>query len=148
MRRLATLLLTTTTLLPFNFFLLPSPSPTLAQQPTNATAAERAFQEGDKLFRQGTAASLRQAIPKFEQAALLARQAGDKAIEAVSLLALGRVYDLLGEKQQALQSYNQSLPLWRAVGDRAGEATTLNNIGAVYDALGDKLGTATCRDQA
>jgi CHAT domain-containing protein/Tfp pilus assembly protein PilF len=53
------------------------------------------------------------------------------------LLGLGRIYDLLGDKQQALEFYNQSLPLRRQVGDKAGEAVTLTNIGLVYSDLGD-----------
>ncbi|NES21763.1 MAG: tetratricopeptide repeat protein [Symploca sp. SIO3E6] len=116
----------------------------MAQQPddasteSNSSPAEQALAEGWELFQQGTAESLRQAIPKFEQAAILYRQAGDKPSEALSLLALGKVYDLLGEKQKALEFYNQALPLYRAVGDRGGEATTLNNLGAVYSDLGEK----------
>ena len=118
---------------------IPQPiAPRIAQQPANADAAEQVFQEGVKLFRQGTAESLRRAISKFEQAAILSRQAGDKRSEALSLVGLGRVYDLVGEKQQALESYNQALPLVRAVGDRGMEATTLTNIGRVYDSLGEK----------
>jgi CHAT domain-containing protein/tetratricopeptide (TPR) repeat protein len=113
-------------------------APRIAQQPANSDAAEQVYQEAIKLFKQGTAESLRQAIPKFEQAVILYRQAGEKGSEAVSLLALGRVYDDLGEKQKALEYYNQALPLYRAVGDRGGEATTLNNIGRVYDSLGEK----------
>ena len=110
----------------------------ITQQPANSDAAEQVFQEGVQLFQQGTAESLRQAIAKFEQAVILYRQARDKRSEGVSLLALGRVYDLLGEKQKALEFYNQALPLYRAVGNRGGEAITLNNIGGVYYSLGEK----------
>ena len=112
-------------------------APRIAQQPANSDAAQQVYQEAIELFKQGTAESLRQAIPKFEQAVILYRQAGEKGSEAVSLLALGRVYDSLGEKQKALEYYNQALPLYRAVGDRGGEALTLNNIGLVYDSLGE-----------
>ncbi|NEP09760.1 MAG: tetratricopeptide repeat protein [Symploca sp. SIO2C1] len=116
----------------------------VAQQPDDAStepnraAAEQVFNEGWELYQQGTAESLPQAIPKFEQAAILYRQAGDKDSEALSLLVLGRVYDDLGEKQKALEFYNQALPLYQAVGDRGGEAITLNNLGGVYDDLGEK----------
>jgi CHAT domain-containing protein/tetratricopeptide (TPR) repeat protein len=113
-------------------------APRIAQQPANSDAAQQVYQEAIELFDQGTAESLRQAIPKFEQAVILYRQAGEKGSEALCLVALGRIYDLLGEKQTALEYYNQALPLTRAVGDRGGEATTLNNIGVVYDDLGEK----------
>jgi len=115
----------------------------IAQQPSatqDATraAAQQALEQGVKLYRQGTAESLRQAIAKFEEALVLWRQVGDKKQEATTLNNIGLVYDNLGEKQKALSFYNQSLPLSRLVGDKSGEATTLNNIGRVYDDLGEK----------
>jgi CHAT domain-containing protein len=116
----------------------------LAQQPANTNpqsirdVAERAFMEGFQLFQQGTAESLTKAIPQFEEALRLYRQAGEQQEEAYSALMLGRVYDTLGEQQQALDYYNQALPLSRAVGDRQGEAQTLTGIGGVYNSLGEK----------
>ena len=99
---------------------------------------DRAIAEGFRLFKEGSAESLRKAIGQFEKALELARSAQAKDKQAFSLLALGRLYEVLGEKQKALDYYNQALPLWRAVGNRGMEATTLNNIGGVYDALGEK----------
>ncbi len=98
-------------------------------QNTESPEADRLFEEAYQLFQQGTAESLQQAIPKFEQAAILYRQAGDKGLEALSLLAVGYIYSSLGEKQKALEYYDRALPLRQAVGDRGGEAATLNNIG-------------------
>jgi tetratricopeptide (TPR) repeat protein/CHAT domain-containing protein len=121
---------------------------TIAQQPANSDAAEQVFQEALQLLQQGTAESLQQAIPKFEQAVILYRQAGDKHFEAVSLLALGRVYDDLGEKQKALEYYDRALSLYQAVGDRGGEAITLNNIGNVYDSLGERQQALEYYDRA
>ncbi len=116
----------------------------IAQQPgttqQNATraAAERVFQEGVQLYQQGTAESLRQAIGKLQEALKLWQQVDDKPGQADTLLGIGRIYDLLGEKQQALKYYNQALPIYRAVEEKKGEATTLNNIGVVYSSLGEK----------
>ncbi len=112
--------------------------PAATSQDATRAAAERAFQEGKQLYKQGTADSLRQAIAKYEEALSLYRSVGDKAREAVTLNNIGGVYSDLGQKQKALDYYNQSLPLRRAVGDKAGEARTLNNIGLVYDDLGQK----------
>ncbi|MEG3974438.1 CHAT domain-containing protein [Microcoleus sp. herbarium8] len=103
-----------------------------------AAAAEKALKEGLQLYQQGTAESLRKAIAKWEEAVKLYREAGETFGQAASLLALGRVYSDLGEKQKALEYYSQSLPLSRAVGERTIEATTLNNIASVYSALGEK----------
>jgi CHAT domain-containing protein/Tfp pilus assembly protein PilF len=111
----------------------------LAQTQTDTQAeAQRLYDEGFKLFQQQTAPAYQEAIKKWEAALPLWRRVGDKAKEALTLVAIGFVYSALGEKQQALDYYQLALPLRRAVGDRAGEATTLNNIGGVYSALGEK----------
>ena len=100
--------------------------------------AERLLEEGMKLYNQGSAKSLRQAIKKWEEAILLLRAVGNRRGEAATLNNIGGVYSDLGEKQKALDYYNQALPIFRTVGDRGGEATTLNNIGGVYSDLGEK----------
>ncbi|EAW33693.1 tetratricopeptide repeat protein [Lyngbya sp. PCC 8106] len=109
----------------------------IAQTDPN-TEADRLLMQGLELFRQGTAESYKQAIVVWEKALQLYRQAGNLEGQANSLLGLGRISDLLGDKQKALDYYNQSLPLSRQLGDKRGEAATLNNIGNVYNALGDK----------
>ncbi|GBL09472.1 photosystem I assembly protein Ycf3 [Microcystis aeruginosa Sj] len=100
--------------------------------------ANRLRQEGLKLFQSGTLEGYQGALGKWQQALKLYQQLDSKLEQALVLTSLGRIYDLLGEKQKALDYYQQSLPLSRAVGNRSGEAVTLNNIGAVYDALGEK----------
>jgi tetratricopeptide (TPR) repeat protein len=89
--------------------------PTTNQQDATCAAAERAFEEGVQLFKQGTAESVRQAIPKFEQAVVLYRQAGEKGSEALSFVGLGHVYNSLRKKQKALEFFNQALPLFRVM---------------------------------
>ena len=98
-----------------------------SQQATRA-AAEQALNEGMKLYQQGTAESLRQAIGKWEEALRLYQQIDDKGMQAVALLGIGRIYDDLGGKQKALEYYNQALPLYRVVGDRGREAATLHKM--------------------
>jgi CHAT domain-containing protein/predicted negative regulator of RcsB-dependent stress response len=115
----------------------------IAQQPTTTqdatrAAAKKAFDEGMALYKQGTAASRRQAIEKWQEAVVLWQKIGDKKWLATTLNNIGSVYDSLGDKQQALKFYNEALPLSKEVGDKSGEATTLHNIGSVYDDLGDK----------
>ncbi|NET45037.1 tetratricopeptide repeat protein [Okeania sp. SIO2B3] len=106
---------------------------------TNPDAeAGRLLKEGLELKKQGTAESLSQAIAKWEEALLLFRKTGNLGGEAVTLVAIGRIYSSLGEKQKALTFYNQALPLVQQVGDKRMEATTLNNIGLVYSDLGEK----------
>ncbi len=112
--------------------------PAGTQQDATRAAAERVYQEGSQLYQQGTAESLRQAIVKWQEALKLWQQIDDKRWEAITILRIGRVYDLLGEKQEALKYYNQALTLFHAVEFRRGVATTLNNIGTVYSSLGEK----------
>jgi CHAT domain-containing protein/Tfp pilus assembly protein PilF len=112
------------------------PEGSIAQQ--NMSEIDRAIEEGTRLFKEGSAESLRKAIDQFEKALELARSAKAQDKQALSLSALGRLHNDLGEKPKALEYYNQALPLYRAVGDRSMEATTLTNIGSVYNALGEK----------
>ncbi len=100
--------------------------------------ANRLLQEGLKLFQSGTLEGYQGALGKWQQALKLYQQLDSKLEQALVLTGLGRIYDLLGEKQKALDYHQQALPIVRAVGDRSGEAVTLNNIGAVYSALGEK----------
>ncbi len=109
----------------------------IAQTDPNAEA-ERLHRQGRKLFQQGTAESLKQAIPVYEKALQLYQQAESLTGQAVSSLGLGRIHDLLGDKQQALEYYNQSLSLFQKVGLKAGVASILNNIGRIYNDLGEK----------
>jgi CHAT domain-containing protein/Tfp pilus assembly protein PilF len=104
----------------------------------NRLAAYRKVDEGQQLFTQGTAESLRKAIDKFTEALTLWRLVGDRRAEAVSLSQIGKGYDLLGEKVRALDFYNRALPILQAVKDDSGEAATLNNIGLIHDSVGEK----------
>jgi CHAT domain-containing protein/tetratricopeptide (TPR) repeat protein len=116
---------------PFSLALFPSEEATRA-------AAERTFEEGQQLRKQGTVESLEQAIIKYEEALPLYRAVGDKQFEAVTLNNIGYIYSALGKKQKALDFYNQSLPLSQANGNKALQSITLNNIGYIYSALGEK----------
>jgi CHAT domain-containing protein/tetratricopeptide (TPR) repeat protein len=108
------------------------------QQDSRIAAAQQIFAEGQQLLAEGTANSQRKAIEKFTTAARLWHAVDDKRHEGIALSFIGKVYDLLSEKQKALDFYNQTLVLMRAVGDRSSEAATLNNIGLIYDSLGEK----------
>ncbi|MEL6463166.1 MAG: tetratricopeptide repeat protein [Cyanobacteria bacterium J06621_15] len=93
--------------------------------------AEKLSKEGFQLFQQGTAESLKQALGRWEKALEFWRKVGDKEGQATVMLGIGRINDLLGDKQQALKFYNQALLLRREVGDKSGQATTLHNIGLI-----------------
>src|SRR6476469_1016821 len=109
----------------------------LTAQTNNSDAADRVYEEAEKLYEQRTKEALTSAIAKYEEALKLYREAGDRRKEALTLNKIGAVYSDLGETQKALENYSQSLPLSRAAGDRSLEAITLNNIGQVYSNLGE-----------
>jgi CHAT domain-containing protein/Tfp pilus assembly protein PilF len=102
-----------------------------------AVAAQRLFEDGNRLRDQRTAESRRKAVQKYEEALPLWRGAGEKAGEAHTLDALGVTYNNLDEPKKAVECYSQALPLWRAVGDRISEATTLTNMGTAYWRAGE-----------
>ena len=100
--------------------------------------ADRLYEEGMQIYRQGTAESLQGAIEKWEEAILIYRELGYRTGEARILNNIGFIYSSLGEKQKALDYYSRALSIYQETGDRAGEATTLNNISLIYSSLGEK----------
>jgi len=71
----------------------------IAQSPAATKDAERLLEEGQALYQQGSAESLRQAIQKWQEARLLYRVVNDKKNEATTLNNIGGVSSALGEKQ-------------------------------------------------
>ena len=99
--------------------------------------AQKLFDEGRQLYRQGTAESLQQAIRKLEEALPLWREVGDKLKEVKILGWIGFVYSQLAFKQKALEYYNQSLLICKKE-NCGSERTIANNIGRIYSDLGEK----------
>jgi CHAT domain-containing protein len=98
--------------------------------------AERLTAEGEQLrLKKNDAASLRQALKKFDEALSQWRALGDAAGEADTLNSIGLVYSydsiVLRDKKRALSYYERALARWRAAGDLRGEANTLRNMGSV-----------------
>ena len=83
---------------------------------------------GQALSAQGECQSAR---PVLEKALELARQTGDRHVEADSLRELGNVANRLAEYDVAVPLYEQSLRLSRELGDKRGESATLNNRASV-----------------
>ena len=117
---------------------VPAASAQTPQKSEETRAAQSLYDEGKRLFEQGTPVSMRQAIEKFEAALAIMRKIGDPYAEALTLSFLGQIHDALGEKQRALEFYNRALPLLREARKVGDEARALNNIGLIYDALGEK----------
>jgi CHAT domain-containing protein/tetratricopeptide (TPR) repeat protein len=110
---------------------------TSSVQEDKRAAAQQSFEAAERLRSAGTAASLKTALEKYQQAGELWHEVGDQGREAIALGRIGLVYDSLGDKQKALDFFNQALLIERALGDRSEEATLLNNLGVVYRWLGE-----------
>ncbi len=100
-------------------------------------AAQLTFDEARKLRSQQTAASIRAAIEKFEQALRLFQSAGDAYRRALTSLSIGMACYPLNEYGKALDYFNQTLALAVSIGDRRLEAVTETWLGGVLDVLGD-----------
>jgi signal transduction histidine kinase/CheY-like chemotaxis protein/tetratricopeptide (TPR) repeat protein len=107
----------------------------------------------------GGAAEVR---PLAEEALARARAAGDPALEADALTALGNIYGSMGETAASVESLEHALRLYRDLNDRSGEAWamallvgTLRNFGEVarcvelgrraaemFRTIGDRAGEA------
>ena len=100
--------------------------------------AKSAFDEAIGLRQERTFKSYKLALEKFQKAAKIYEEIGDKLNVGRALLGVGLMKNLLGENDSALQFYLQALEIFRAVGNKSLEARTLNNLGLFYDELGNK----------
>ncbi len=111
-------------------------------------AADRAFEQGQKLFGQRTTASLREAIEKFKQALVLLQSNEARDRQATMLYMLAIAYYNSGEIQTAAAHFKRALPLFQAEADRLGEARILNYLGGASDISGDLQAALRYYDQA
>ncbi len=72
-----------------------------------------------------------------QQANALSQAAGNRYIQADSLLLLGGLHFDQGDYGQALRYCQQALTLNRLIGSRLGEARSLNHLAMIYRALGE-----------
>lgn len=76
------------------------------------------------------------AIPWYEEALPLRREAHDLAGEANTLEGLGRCYQELDAVHEALTAFGDALAIWHRLRDTAREATTRHNRAVLYQRLG------------
>src|SRR5205807_1988746 len=106
------------------------------------------FIETQQLEKPGTPDTRRQAIPRYEAALKIWREAGDPEGEGNSLTAIGRDYVILrnnlgnaywvtGEERKALDSLGLALKIRQEISDQLGIAYTLQTFGIVYSSMGE-----------
>jgi len=93
------------------------------------------FIEAQQLEKPGTPEVRRQAIPRYEAALRLWRDAGDAEGEGNSLTAIGRDYVILREPKKAIEFHQQALPLEKAAGNLRAQLDVLRGLGLAYDSL-------------
>jgi len=99
--------------------------------------AEKSFEEGVRLYKEGSKESLERARQKLEDVHPIFHAQNRALHEAASLYLLGSIYSLLGQRQKALDSYELALPIFRSIRDAGGEADTLANIGEILSNSGE-----------
>lgn len=114
----------------------------------NSIGAETAFGQGEMLRQQRKPEALQKSIEKYSIALPLYRAAQNSKSEAVTLVRMGTVYNLLGKKQEALDSFEQAFTIRNSIGDRAGAAATLNNLADIYNSQGDWQKAITTFEQS
>jgi len=81
--------------------------------------------------------SAEQIVHKFEEAAALWHNVGDRHLEIFCIYMLGETYRSFGEYQRALEGFKRALEIARVSGDKKNEAVTLISIGETYYYLSD-----------
>lgn len=104
---------------------------------SSASAARRAYAEGEKLRAEQNVESYRQALKKYEECLTGWRAVGDKSQEASTLKTIGDVCRLLNDVKRALTYYNRALLLCQELGDIRLEGEVLNEIGSAHLHLGE-----------
>ena len=79
----------------------------------------------------------REALPGFERALALYREARDRHGEAVVLGHIGNCYESMADYPRAIDYLRQSLDVKQELGDRLEAGKTLSNLGLVYWHSGD-----------
>jgi len=101
-------------------------------------AAQKAFQEGERLKLKPTLEDRLLGITKFEEAATLWRTLGDRTSEAQALTQIGIGYEFGGELQTALHHYQRAIVLGQTDGNFQGAANLHLSMGRIQFLFGDR----------
>lgn len=106
--------------------------PTTHRQDNDQVVAEYARLQGDLLSQDWEKGSLNAAIEQYKLALLHWRNAGARASQAITLLRLGELEEILSRNRDALSYYRQSRALSRIIGDCHAEVDALNALASLY----------------
>jgi tetratricopeptide (TPR) repeat protein len=100
--------------------------------------ANAAYDEGMRLYKQGSQESIQTGIRRLAESAALYAEIGSRDNEATSLINICAIYLEINEYQKALEFCFKVLPIAKALGDQKNEGNVFNNIGSAYLQLGDR----------
>ncbi|MBX7221398.1 MAG: CHAT domain-containing protein [Blastocatellia bacterium] len=100
--------------------------------------AQKLFNAGQALRKQGLKETRQAAITKLETALTLFRQLEDRVWQGQILNLIGDLLYQLGERKKSVTYFEEALALKTALGDKRNQAILCQNLGVVYDGLGDK----------
>jgi tetratricopeptide (TPR) repeat protein len=117
-----------------NFAQAPQPKPAEPAKLTEAGKPDEVLARARRIY---TEQGPREALPEFEHALALYREASDQRGEAITLGLIGNCYKRFGNYPKAVDFLGRALALKRKLGDRLEEGKTLSHLGLVYWEMGD-----------
>jgi CHAT domain-containing protein/Flp pilus assembly protein TadD len=113
------------------------PIRTATPQDRKDYAARQAIAMASLLMSNWTEASLRQAIEKYDEAALVWLSSHNPGSAADALMRAGKVCFVLGEYREAVKRYQKAAAEARNAGVRVLESEALSQVGRLYSYLGN-----------
>lgn len=113
------------------------PIRTATAQDRKDNAARRAIAGASLMRASWTEISLRQAIEKYDEAALIWLSSRNLQSAAGASMEAGEVCFILGEFPEALKRYQQAAEEARSAGARVEESEALSQVGRLYSYLGN-----------
>jgi CHAT domain-containing protein/tetratricopeptide (TPR) repeat protein len=111
-------------------------------------AADQAFAEGIRLWKEGSETSKLRAIEKYQESVALWRALGDRSREGAAVKQIGGAYYALGKYSDALENLEQALRMARDLGERRNEGSLLFSIGLAHVKSGEGERALDCFTQA
>lgn len=111
-------------------------------------AAERTFEQGERLRRQGDGAALRKAVAEHRRALAAFGSLRERRREAGALDRLGRLHLLLGEAPAAREAYREAISRLRELDARQPLVDALNGAGKASRYLGRPAEALACYREA
>jgi CHAT domain-containing protein/TPR repeat protein len=113
------------------------PVRTATTEDRRVNAAQQSIAKASSLRDDWTERSLRQAIEKYDEAALIWLSSHDLRSAAVASMKAGGVYFVLGEYRQALELYKKAAEEAKSAGAGLEESEAISEVGRLYSYLGN-----------